>query len=134
MRRMLLKHGLTLVEMLIVITIIAILAGIVLSLATSVRDRANVRLMENNFAVLNAALEQFRDFRYEYKHSDYAGLSFPLDCDGFTIGDLQVELEAAAGLVSGEWSGRTGFSGPTCHHTGYRHGSHTIPNGSCYLA
>jgi prepilin-type N-terminal cleavage/methylation domain-containing protein len=58
-----LKSGWTLVEILAVIAIISILT---------------IELVGN-------ALEQFRDFGYEYKDDYYNGLVFPLDCNGFGI-------------------------------------------------
>ena len=105
MKRNIFKDGLTLVEMLIVISIIAIMASIVLSLASRVDDRAKTQLMRNNFAILNSALRQFKEFGYEYKYSlqGYSSLEFPIDCNGFANdGILGGELERAMGLGTGD--------------------------------
>jgi hypothetical protein len=83
------------VEILIVVGIIAILAAMVISLAARIDSRGNERLVENTFALLNAALGEFRDYGYSYKDSKYDGFEFPLDCDSLESIDLEDTLKKA---------------------------------------
>ena len=79
------KSGFTLIEMLVVVAIIAILVSMVVGVAKRIDDQSKERLCRNTIALVGNALEQFRDFGYEYKDSYYDGLVFPLDCTGFGI-------------------------------------------------
>lgn len=92
------KTGVTLVEILVVVAIIAILATMVISLAARIDNQGKERLTENTFALLNAALGEFCDYGYNYRHPDYDGFDFPLDCNGFDAGKLEETLEGALGL------------------------------------
>ena len=76
------KSGFTLIEMLTVVAIIAILVSMVVGITKHIDDQSKERLCRNTIALVGNALEQFRDFGYEYKDTtDYAGLTFPLDCN-----------------------------------------------------
>jgi prepilin-type N-terminal cleavage/methylation domain-containing protein len=77
------KSGFTLIEMLLVVAIIVILVSMVVAVAKRIDDQSRERLCRSTIALLGNALEQFRDFGYEYKSTDYAGLAFPLDCTGY---------------------------------------------------
>jgi prepilin-type N-terminal cleavage/methylation domain-containing protein len=79
------KSGFTLIEMLTMVAIIAILVSMVVGIAKRVDDQSKERLCRNTIVLIGSALEQFRDFGYEYKSSDYAGLTFPLDCNNYSI-------------------------------------------------
>ena len=79
------KSGFTLIEMLMVVAIIAILISMVVGITKRIDDQSKERLCRNTIALLGNALEQFRDFGYEYKDSYYNGLVFPLDCTSFPI-------------------------------------------------
>lgn len=91
------KDSFTLVEILIVVGIIAILVSMVVGIASRMQVQDKERLVKNTFALLNAALEQFHDYGYDYKSSNYAGFGFPLDCNGFTQSELEETLEEALG-------------------------------------
>ena len=91
------KTGVTLVEILVVVAIIAILATMVISLAARIDSRGKEQLTGNTFALLNAALGEFRDYGYIYKDSRYDGLEFPLDCDGLKTNELEDTLRDASG-------------------------------------
>jgi prepilin-type N-terminal cleavage/methylation domain-containing protein len=95
------KFGLTLVEMLIAVGIIAILASMIISIAGRIQTQDNERLTESTFALLNAALQQFRDYGYNYGGS-YQGFDFPLDCNDFDEVTLRETLEEALGLAPGD--------------------------------
>ena len=95
------KTGVTLVEILVVVAIIAILVSMVIGIAARIDTQGKERLTKNTFALLDAALSQFQDYGYSYKHSDYAGLNFPLDCNDFDKDDLENALENALGLSAG---------------------------------
>jgi prepilin-type N-terminal cleavage/methylation domain-containing protein len=96
------KTGVTLVEILIVVAIIAILATMVISLAARIDSQGKERLTESTFALLNAALGEFQDYGYSYEDSasvDYSEFDFPLDCNGFEKGELEDTLEVALGAT-----------------------------------
>jgi len=94
------KPGVTLVEMLIVVAIIALLATMVISMAARIGHQAKEQLTENTIAILTAALGQFQDYGYSYKDSDYADFDFPLDCNGFEYDRLENTLGDALGAGS----------------------------------
>ena len=60
------KTGVTLVEILVVVAIIAILATMVISLAARIDNQGKERLTENTFALLDPALGEFCDYGYSY--------------------------------------------------------------------
>lgn len=78
-----LKSGFTLIEMLLVVAIIALLVAMVVGLAKRIDDQGKQRLCRDTLDLIGNALEQFRDFGYEYKRQDFAGLAFPLNCNNF---------------------------------------------------
>ena len=93
------KTGFTLIEMVVVIAIIAILISMVVTIAKRIDDQSKERLTRGTLVIIGSALEQFRDFGYEYKSTNYNGLTFPIDCNGFN--DLTVfanTLQNALGL------------------------------------
>jgi len=96
------KIGLTIVEMLIVLAIITILASIVITVATRIENRTKEQLTQGTLEVIDTALEQFRNFNYKYHSStvDYSDFDFPLDCNDFSVGDVQMLLEDALGATS----------------------------------
>ncbi len=78
------KTGFTLIEMVMVIAIIAILVSMVIHITKRIDDQSKERLCRETITLIGNALEQFRDFGYEYKDTtNYAGLTFPLDCSGY---------------------------------------------------
>lgn len=95
------KAGFTLTEILVVVAIIAILTTMVLTLAARFETQGKERAMKSALALLDAALGEFRDYGFSYR-GDYAGLEFPLDCNGFSRTDLQTAIKDAlgAGTVS----------------------------------
>jgi prepilin-type N-terminal cleavage/methylation domain-containing protein len=107
------KYGLTLVEMLIVLAIIVILAAIVAAVASRIDSQAKERLTKSTFEVICAALQQFKDYEYNYSGL-YTGLEFPLDCNDFTVGALQNTLQTALGAAGVTITGgvhEPGYSG-----------------------
>jgi type II secretory pathway pseudopilin PulG len=91
----------TLVEMLIVVGIIALLTTMVIGIAARIDNKAKQQLTESTIAILTVALEQFADFGYNYRHSDYSEFDFPLDCNGFDDVELAETLDYAFGLTIG---------------------------------
>ena len=57
------KHGLSLVEMLIVVGVIALLATMVISVASRVDNQSKEKGLENTFAVLEGALEEYKEYQ-----------------------------------------------------------------------
>jgi prepilin-type N-terminal cleavage/methylation domain-containing protein len=94
--------GFTLIEMLLVVAIIALLVSMMVGVAKRIDDQGKERLCRDTIELIGNALEQFRDFGYEYK-GGYSGLglTFPLDCNGFFAVDLQTALgnALAAGII-----------------------------------
>ena len=95
------KHGLTLVEMLVVVGIIALLATMVIGIASQLGSQGKERLAESTIAILAGALEEFRDFEYSYR-PPYTSYDFPLDCSGFPEDVLELTLLGALGAASVE--------------------------------
>ena len=93
------KYGLTLIEMLIVVGIIALLTAMIVGIARRIDNQSKERLAENTIAIINTALGQFEDYKYDYNDIDYRGFSFPLDCNGFTKADIEAVLFDAMDAV-----------------------------------
>jgi prepilin-type N-terminal cleavage/methylation domain-containing protein len=104
------KTGVTLVEILVVVAIIAILVTMVIGIAARIDTQGKERLTKNTIALLTAALGQFGD--YGYRHKDYSvyptdderdfyrSLDFPIDCNGLSDTDLKSALKDALGAGS----------------------------------
>lgn len=56
------KHGLTLVEMLVVTAIIAILATIAIGIATRIDNQSKERGLKSTFALLEGALQEYHEY------------------------------------------------------------------------
>ncbi len=95
MQRTVPKSGFTLIEMVLVVAIIVLLVSMVIGIAKRIDDQGKERLCRDTLALIGNALEQFRDFGYEYKHSDFDGLDFPLDCNGMSDTALETILRNA---------------------------------------
>ena len=96
-------HGLSLVEMLIVIGIIALLATMVIGVARRIDTQAKERLTESTIAILDSALDQFHDYEYNYL-PPYTDFDFPLDCNDYYFfndppGDLRTTLISSLGAM-----------------------------------
>lgn len=100
------KTGVTLVELMIVVAVIAILATIIMGVATHVDNQARERLTKGTIGILEAALRQFQDYEYEYKVpatvnpaeiTFFRSLEFPLDCNNFDVAALQATLPIVLG-------------------------------------
>lgn len=66
MKKRFFPHGFTLVELLVVITIIAILAALVLSTAGGIQDKAARSRAQSEIAALGAALESYKADNGDY--------------------------------------------------------------------
>jgi prepilin-type N-terminal cleavage/methylation domain-containing protein len=93
------KTGVTLVEILVVVAIIAILVTMVIGIAARIDTQGKERLTENTIALLTAALGEFGDYGYSYSNPSDANFKFPLDCNGFSDTDLKNELQTALGTI-----------------------------------
>jgi prepilin-type N-terminal cleavage/methylation domain-containing protein len=94
------KTGVTLVEILVVVAIIAILVTMVIGIAARIDTQGKEQLTENTIALLTAAFSQFQDYGYNYSDSNYADFKFPPDCNGFSDTQLRNALQAAQGVTS----------------------------------
>jgi hypothetical protein len=86
------KIGVTLLEMLIVLAVITVLVSMVVGIAARIDNQGKERLVKNTFALLGAALGQFKDYGYQYKAEEYRDFEFPIDCNGLSKPDLESEL------------------------------------------
>lgn len=100
MKRRKYNAGFTLVEMLIVVAIIALLATMVVGIASRIDTQSKENLARSTIAILTAALEQFHDYGYKYP-SPYSEFEFPLDCNDFDQSRFQTTLETTLGLGPG---------------------------------
>ena len=98
------KRGLTLVEILVAVSIIVLLGAMVIGTAIRVEAHSKEQLMENTFALINAALAEFKDYDYKYYPSAwksaserdfYLGLDFPIDCNDLPALNMVTELVCA---------------------------------------
>jgi len=80
------KTAVTLVEMLVVLAIISILAGMVITIGTSIEDSTREKGVRDLFAMLEIALQEYREYRGD----------FP------SVADLPDDLEGERGFRS-EW-------------------------------
>jgi len=98
------KSGLTLIEMLVVVGIIAVLVSITMGIASRIEDRGKVELTRSTVALVSDALAKFADYGYQYRDSSYytghpeerefyLSLAFPPDCNGFSRDGLSNELK-----------------------------------------
>lgn len=99
------KKAVTLVELLTVLAVIAILTTAVVGIATYISNQSKRQLTKSTLALLNAALGQFRDYKYHYRHPDYHGLDFPLDCNGLPQLQLEATLTKTLGITRIVFSG-----------------------------
>jgi type II secretory pathway pseudopilin PulG len=60
------KYGFTLLEMLIVITLIMILTSMIIGVASHIDARAKKEGIENTFVLLDSALQEYRQFRDKF--------------------------------------------------------------------
>jgi prepilin-type N-terminal cleavage/methylation domain-containing protein len=104
------KLGLTLVEILVTVAIIAILITMVIGIASRIDSQSKEQLTKNTLALLDAALGQFQDYGYEYKIYASAGptevdffhsLKFPIDCNELSTNNFKSALGRALGSARG---------------------------------
>jgi prepilin-type N-terminal cleavage/methylation domain-containing protein len=89
------KSGFTLIEILAVIAIILILISVMAGVGKRIDDQGKERLCRTTIELVGNALEQFREFGYEYKDANCAGLVFPLDCNDFLVAGIDDTLRYA---------------------------------------
>ncbi|MCX5632103.1 MAG: prepilin-type N-terminal cleavage/methylation domain-containing protein [Phycisphaerae bacterium] len=73
--------GLTLMEILVAIMIIAILAAGLYSVSNYVEKQAQAKLTESTIEILSAAIEQYHDFYGKFPDITVAS-DYPANCDG----------------------------------------------------
>ena len=56
------KHGVTLVEILVVVSIIALLASMVIGIASRIDNQSKERCLESTFALLESALQEYHEY------------------------------------------------------------------------
>jgi len=94
------KKGVTLIEMLVVVAVIAILAAAILSVSTRIENKTDEQLTQNTLGLINTALRQFQEYGFKYYgNSDYTVFRFPLDCNGFTEAKLEGRLSDCLGSI-----------------------------------
>lgn len=73
--RRLTEAGVTLVEMLIVLAIITLLASLVIGMATHIDNQSKGKSLENTFAVLESALEEYREYTGGFPDGNHPDLN-----------------------------------------------------------
>ena len=99
------KSGFTLIEMLVVIAIVAVLATMIVGVASRIESREKEKRCRSTLALLSTALAQFHEYDFVYKDPDYSAFDFPLDCNGFNVGQIAETLEVALGADDVQISG-----------------------------
>ncbi len=94
------------------IAVIAMLVTMVIRVTSRIDNQSKVKLAGATIEILNAALEQFRDYEYSYGPA-YAGFDFPLDCDGFLVDALQATLAGALGAATVEITNHDTLESPS---------------------
>jgi len=84
------KIGFTLVEILVVVAVIVILATMIVGITSRVNNQAKEQLTENTFAILDAALQEFYDYGWNY--NVYTDFKFPLDVTEPAVPPVPVPL------------------------------------------
>lgn len=103
--------GLTLVEILVVVGIIVVLASLVIAITLGLETQSKENTLAHTFAVLESALEQFRDFGYTYRGGVYSGYAFPLDCTGFPELRLEAAIRGILGAATVDITNHVGGMG-----------------------
>lgn len=110
------QSGITLLDILLAVTIVAVLTSIVLTIATSIQNKAAQQSCEGTLATINTALQQYKEFGYdfplndsyfspplsqskEYEMAFYRSLKFPPDCNDFTLLQTEAEIEKLLDLA-----------------------------------
>ena len=96
-----LQVGLTLIDMVIAVAIIAALASIVITALARIDSKAQENLCQGTLETLNSALRQYRDYKLECRiettedneREVYRSLRFPPDCNDFTEIQIETEIE-----------------------------------------
>jgi len=91
------KHGLSLVETLIVLAVIALLATMVISVARRIDNQSKEKGVESTFVMLEGALEEYKEF-----YGDFPGSLSEL----YTVPDCRKILETigySQGAISDPW-------------------------------
>ena len=82
------KHGLTLVEMLIVVGIIAILATMVISVASRIDTRSKEKETESLLTLLDSALQEYHEFADRFPEQSETNSANALIHSEFLYGEL----------------------------------------------
>ena len=93
------KNGLTLVEILVVVAIMAILVSAVITVAVRTHQQADEQVTASTIEILSAALKEFGEYDYEFKGDDYIEHKFPPDCNDLSWSFEEI-LQDALGAVS----------------------------------
>ena len=56
------RHGVTLVEIMVVVSIIALLASMVIGIASRIDNQSKERCLESTFALLESALQEYHEY------------------------------------------------------------------------
>ena len=97
------KLGMTLVEILLAVVILLMLISITVTIGRRIEQQAAERLTRETLSLIDTALGEFVDFRYQYKDQKYKDLKFPLDCndlDNSNKSEIEDTLKEAFGYNS----------------------------------
>jgi prepilin-type N-terminal cleavage/methylation domain-containing protein len=82
------KHGLSLIEMLIVLGLIAILATMVIRVASRIDDQSKEKGVESIFAMLEGALEEYKEFQGDFPIQPVKDFTRPGSHSGYLYKEL----------------------------------------------
>jgi type II secretion system protein G len=91
------KHGLSLVETLIVIAVIALLTTMVISVASRIDNQSKEQSVESTFAVLEGALQEYKEFYGDFPISISELYSVP-ECR-----KILEKIGYSQGMISDPW-------------------------------
>lgn len=91
------RNGLSLIEMLVAVGIVAFLVSVVISVAGRLDTQDKINSTKGTIAILNTALNQFQDYGFTYSHANYENLKFPIDCNDFQRSEIETALRDAIG-------------------------------------
>ena len=89
--------GFTIVEMLVVLTIIVILISLTLTGASFLRSQEETKLVHETMDIIGAALQEYDEYDVGYQ-GDYSSFGYPVDCNELPESDIEDCVRDAFGL------------------------------------
>jgi len=94
MKRYKYKYGLTLVEILVVVAVIAILATMVIGIASRINDQVKERGLESTFTILESALQEYCEATGKFPEQPEKNVANALIHSEYLYGELDLLPES----------------------------------------